>query len=296
MNWKSPSKGRTGFTLIELLVVIAIIAILAAILFPVFARAREQARKTACLSNFKQLGLSMMQYAQDYDETFPVRYGDFDQTTGLQNTWETLCYPYIKNWDVFKCPSNSVTRSHGILVTTLSGTTIESPFVKAGYEMYNLNTSWPPGWAGANAGPVMPNGFTYPITMASLPYPAQELAIVESSLQWGDTGPWESYCEPSTNNGNCPAPSAGNATGYISGTPSSWYSGHAKKAGNIAYQDGHAKYRNMRQSFASDPGRNGESDWRINYNYCEFTDPGDWGWFNTTPDQMDKYPNDSGSF
>src|SRR5512146_1538478 len=65
---------RHGFTLIELLVVIAIIAILAAILFPVFAKAREQARKTACISNIKQLGLASLMYVQDYDETFPCMY------------------------------------------------------------------------------------------------------------------------------------------------------------------------------------------------------------------------------
>jgi prepilin-type N-terminal cleavage/methylation domain-containing protein len=66
------SKGPRGFTLIELLVVIAIIAILAAILFPVFAQAREKARQTACLSNVKQLGTGVMMYAQDYDETLPL--------------------------------------------------------------------------------------------------------------------------------------------------------------------------------------------------------------------------------
>ena len=69
MQWKTPS--RSGFTLIELLVVIAIIAILAAILFPVFAQAREKARQTSCLSNSKQLGLGLLMYVQDYDETWP---------------------------------------------------------------------------------------------------------------------------------------------------------------------------------------------------------------------------------
>src|SRR5579872_2787695 len=67
-------RGRRGFTLIELLVVIAIIAILAAILFPVFARAREQARKASCISNMKQLGLAALMYTQDYDETWPTMY------------------------------------------------------------------------------------------------------------------------------------------------------------------------------------------------------------------------------
>src|SRR5690348_16265574 len=69
------NRVRLGFTLIELLVVIAIIAILAAILFPVFAQAREKARQAACLSNMKQIGTGLMMYAQDYDETYPLRYG-----------------------------------------------------------------------------------------------------------------------------------------------------------------------------------------------------------------------------
>src|SRR5581483_8017016 len=108
---KSPlSAERRGFTLIELLVVIAIIAILAAILFPVFARAREQARRTACLSNMKQIGTALHMYAQDYDENFPQRYGDCcavaDFENGYQRTWKNMLMPYIKSKDVFKCPSN----------------------------------------------------------------------------------------------------------------------------------------------------------------------------------------------
>ncbi|HOM82029.1 MAG TPA: DUF1559 domain-containing protein [Armatimonadota bacterium] len=95
---------RRGFTLIELLVVIAIIAILAAILFPVFARARENARKTTCLSNVKQLGNAMMMYVQDYDERFPGYYPPWPETGPGSSWWEGI-YPYVKNDKVFVCPS-----------------------------------------------------------------------------------------------------------------------------------------------------------------------------------------------
>lgn len=118
---------RRGFTLIELLVVIAIIAILAAILFPVFARAREKARQTSCLSNLKQLGLGMVMYAQDYDETFPrMAFGGYldappapeDPTWNLRTqnglwykTWPTSIYPYVKNIQLFRCPSTTYTNN-----------------------------------------------------------------------------------------------------------------------------------------------------------------------------------------
>lgn len=96
---------KRGFTLIELLVVIAIIAILAAILFPVFARAREKARQTSCLSNCKQIGLAYMQYAQDYDETYPVWRNNMGTTGGDDVYWYEAIYPYVKNDQVYTCPS-----------------------------------------------------------------------------------------------------------------------------------------------------------------------------------------------
>ncbi|MBM3474665.1 MAG: DUF1559 domain-containing protein [Armatimonadetes bacterium] len=96
--------NRRGFTLIELLVVIAIIAILAAILFPVFARAREKARQASCLSNTKQMGLALMMYVQDYDETYCGRMrGDQSGTTRV--SWPVLIQPYVKNTQLFVCPS-----------------------------------------------------------------------------------------------------------------------------------------------------------------------------------------------
>lgn len=119
---------RSGFTLIELLVVIAIISILAAILFPVFARARENARRASCLSNLKQIGLGIMQYAQDYDERYPLAWlgapggGPWPLPAGLRHTpyytdasgvftngtritWMDLIYPYTKSIEIFVCPS-----------------------------------------------------------------------------------------------------------------------------------------------------------------------------------------------
>ncbi|MDR3710111.1 MAG: DUF1559 domain-containing protein [Capsulimonadaceae bacterium] len=91
----------SGFTLIELLVVIAIIAILAAILFPVFATARDKARQTACLSNEKQIGMAILQYAQDFDELLPVA-GPIAQNRGR---WTQQIYPYIRSAAVFTCPN-----------------------------------------------------------------------------------------------------------------------------------------------------------------------------------------------
>jgi len=97
---------RKGFTLIELLVVIAIIAILAAILFPVFARAREKARQSSCLSNVKQLTLGMLQYTQDYDETLPkYRLGTVNPWCGIM--WYDQIQPYLKNSQILTCPSTN---------------------------------------------------------------------------------------------------------------------------------------------------------------------------------------------
>ncbi len=107
---------KRGFTLIELLVVIAIIAILAAILFPVFAKAREKARQTSCLSNMKQIGLGLTMYVQDYDGTYPPSYyypWGSGGASGYMH-WSAMIGPYVKNWQLFVCPSD---RNKGIAPT-----------------------------------------------------------------------------------------------------------------------------------------------------------------------------------
>jgi prepilin-type N-terminal cleavage/methylation domain-containing protein/prepilin-type processing-associated H-X9-DG protein len=117
-----------GFTLIELLVVIAIIAILAAILFPVFARARENARRSSCQSNLKQIGLGMTQYTQDYDEKLPpIGTSSPANTAGAYGSWAQRIQPYIKSTQLFACPSNGASR------TQRDAAVLDFPAIPRGY-------------------------------------------------------------------------------------------------------------------------------------------------------------------
>ncbi len=114
ISWRTSSPrclvSPAGFTLIELLVVIAIIGILAAILFPVFGRARENARRTSCLSNLKQIGLGLLQYTQDYDEQNTRSWYGSSRASNATTSykWMDAIYPYVKSEQVFNCPSHSL--------------------------------------------------------------------------------------------------------------------------------------------------------------------------------------------
>ena len=124
---------KFGFTLIELLVVIAIIAILAAILFPVFARARENARRASCQSNLKQIGLGILQYAQDYDEKYPMyRIDGGTGNPGSPYGWADAIQPYTKSEQVYQCPSD--------MNPPPTGTTTPRP-TQVGYTDYVYNVA-----------------------------------------------------------------------------------------------------------------------------------------------------------
>jgi len=196
----SPRK-RAGFTLIELLVVIAIIAILAAILFPVFAKAREKARQTACLSNMKQIGLATLQYVQDYDESFyshrdncatspcsgylnpdgTVR-GDASHLDSASLGKYFFMYklqPYTKSYAVFVCPDNAV-------AFTANGTGTDHLFAASGaggqdyggQNSYSHNDVWmsPAAPYGSAAGTA-----TTPVTDASVNRPAGIVLMTEGT-------------------------------------------------------------------------------------------------------------------
>ncbi|MGC4047398.1 MAG: DUF1559 domain-containing protein [Armatimonas sp.] len=221
INSSEPTVARrsAGFTLIELLVVIAIIAILAAILFPVFAQAREKGRQAACLSNQKQIGTAFMMYAQDYDETLPaLRFGD-----GAGQSWPWVVYagsvdwngvfthgimPYIKNRQVLQCPSATKTNRW-------SGTN----GISYGYNEYMYNTD---------------QNFSTLASLSSSPQGVASIAIVAECYSSGIFNDWETDGPNQSNGLN----DGLNRLRYHQYSP--WKSNHE---GTIfIYADGHAKF------------------------------------------------------
>jgi prepilin-type N-terminal cleavage/methylation domain-containing protein len=179
---------RKGFTIIELLVVIAIIVILAAILFPAFAGVRRAANNAACLSNLKQIGMSVSMYAQDYDETFPTACTQADRVVGkaqpnLPNTptpylWEVMT-PYIKNAFIWRCP--------GDVGFTAAGGRIDfrpSAFDKTG-SSYTYNTDLVWQFTGdPTSDPWETIGYWAPMTVASIQHPTETFVVAEPAGHW----------------------------------------------------------------------------------------------------------------
>lgn len=181
-----PSMKRVtprAFTLIELLVVIAIIAILAAILFPVFAQAREKARQATCASNLKQVGTAWTMYLQDYDEKIaaannPIGWGDCPTMPGRSQFggWEgNLLAPYIKNTAVFKCPSSP-------------GQSVNNNCATVNYkiESYAYNYVSMERWDCNGNGPGQ--GAAVGKNISALEFPADTMVFWDSTTAWGDCG------------------------------------------------------------------------------------------------------------
>ena len=168
-------RERSAFTLIELLVVIAIIAILAAILFPVFAQAREKARQASCMSNLKQIGLATTSYIQDYDETFPQA-----SDTSWNNPWSTVITPYIKSTQTFRCPSDRAPTDPPASYVPWAGPIISyvvnSTFGWSGtYSANNFGGLFYP--AGEGIAPYLKNARVRPL--ANVNFPSSTVMITE---------------------------------------------------------------------------------------------------------------------
>jgi len=181
---------RRAFTLIELLVVIAIIAILAAILFPVFARARESARKTQCTSNLKQIGTSFQMYTADNDERMPQNEFTNDGScasminrTAWQGTISNALQPYIKNTGIFKCPSDALGSVNNRTNIANNG---GCPAPVDPNKVYRLSYNY--NYMGVNGNPTatganMP-GFGY--TESACLRPAEQAVMWDSDNRWAD--------------------------------------------------------------------------------------------------------------
>jgi prepilin-type N-terminal cleavage/methylation domain-containing protein/prepilin-type processing-associated H-X9-DG protein len=247
------SRNKAGFTLIELLVVIAIIAILAAILFPVFAQAREKARQSACMSNLKQIGIAVMLYVQDYDETFPIRSWNggtgicFDPNTlgaptGTANpyctsySWNFQINPYLKNNGVYVCSS-------GIFPTGISK---NSGTYNLPIEMsYGINTDIY-DYLPTNA----PNSGTIgPIAMSFLTAPANTYFIADSknpgfSDNWTDRLRLANLKSNQTELSGCTTTKPYESKTLV--TNPTWAVGTRHQGGeNIAFADGHVAFRQL---------------------------------------------------
>lgn len=208
-------RNRPGFTLIELLVVIAIIAILAAILFPVFAQAREKARQATCLSNLKQIGVGYLMYAQDYDETLmraavtsgSVTYYWWASWDGsVRDDTKGLLYPYMKNHQVQACPS-----FRSDLRTSLGLTGYGYNYVYLSPSTYDSN------W----------NEVPVPVTFAQAQHPSDTVLMADCARYrtWGSGAPvfeGNAYLDPPSNS------FPGAAARHNGMTDVVWLDGHGK--------------------------------------------------------------------
>ncbi len=216
---------KVGFTLIELLVVIAIIAILAAILFPVFARAREKARQASCESNLKQLITGTLMYAQDYDEAFPCWERDTDDESLSPLHPGRAIYPYVKNLAVFACPSGD----------GVSANQTEDPSTWPSYHSFHYPGPYDDAYAWTD---YVFGSRTTPYKLAAIEYPAETIAIADSHHTYGGRGAII-YANQCCDGGR---PDDTSLDGTRNGDPISDSNSRHNNGENYAFCDGHVKW------------------------------------------------------
>jgi len=244
--------NRRGFTLIELLVVIAIIAILAAILFPVFAKVREKARQTTCLSNMKQLGLGLVQYVQDSDEAYPQTVNGLDYWVrpynNTQISWAKAIYPYVKSEAVYTCPSDINNPAK------MQDFPPDNDIAKSYLPIMQFHDD-----TSVNGSAIFSDGNGTPTTIASVPMPADTIWLAEAGPNTDDSGKcWNNPCKNSAvaTNGIYIKSNTGSDYGYMPGQPYAKVIAHNHNEGsNWSFADGHAKWMKIQNVINADPNK-----------------------------------------